>query len=195
VYRYTSEVPKLWRDTIATHRREVRQAILETTATLVGQLGLRAVTMSQIAEHTGIGRATLYKYFPDVESILIAWHEGHVAAHLEEVAQLRDGSGRPAERLAAVLAMYSQIQYKRRGSELHGLLHREEHMAPAQQRFIEILTGLLQDGVSAGEVRADIPAAELASYCLHALAGAGELPSETAVQRLAKVTLDGVLVR
>jgi hypothetical protein len=25
----------------------------------------------------GIGRATLYKYSPDIESVLLAWHEGH----------------------------------------------------------------------------------------------------------------------
>lgn len=33
------------------------------------------MTMSRIAEEIGIGRATLYKYFPDVEAILLAWHE------------------------------------------------------------------------------------------------------------------------
>ena len=38
--------------------------------------------MSQIAEQTGIGRATLYKYFPDVEAILLAWHERQVTGHL-----------------------------------------------------------------------------------------------------------------
>jgi AcrR family transcriptional regulator len=43
---------------------EVRDVIVETTAALVAEHGLRAVTMSQIAEDTGIGRATLYKYFP-----------------------------------------------------------------------------------------------------------------------------------
>src|SRR5207245_866718 len=63
---YSESVPKLWSDTIETHRREVRDAILETTVALVTKQGLRAVTMSQIADEAGIGRATLYKYFPDV---------------------------------------------------------------------------------------------------------------------------------
>ena len=77
-------MPKLWNDTIEAHRREVRDATLETTAALVAKHGLRSVTMSQIAEETGIGRATLYKYYPDVEAILVAWHEGHVAVHLAQ---------------------------------------------------------------------------------------------------------------
>ncbi len=72
-------MPKLWHATIEAHRREVRDAILETTARLVAEHGVRAVTMSQIAEETGIGRATLYKYFPDVDAILVAWHDRQVA--------------------------------------------------------------------------------------------------------------------
>jgi len=46
-------VPKLWSDTIEAHRREVRDAILDTTAALAEQ-GLMSVTMSQIAEDTGV---------------------------------------------------------------------------------------------------------------------------------------------
>ena len=75
-----STMPKLWNETIEAHRREVRDAILDTTAALVAEHGLRSVTMSQIAEKTGIGRATLYKYFPDVEAILPAWHERQITA-------------------------------------------------------------------------------------------------------------------
>ena len=63
VVMYTRVVPKLWNETIEAHRRAVRDAILETTAALVAEHGLTSVTMSQIAEETGIGRATLYKYF------------------------------------------------------------------------------------------------------------------------------------
>ena len=76
-------MPKLWNETIDAHRRAVRDATLNTTAALVAEHGLLSVTMSQIAEQTGIGRATLYKYFPDVEAILFAWHERQVSGHLE----------------------------------------------------------------------------------------------------------------
>src|SRR5437762_13945137 len=49
------------------HRRSVYR--------YMSQNGLRSVTISQIAKETGIGRATLCKYFPDVEAILVAWHD------------------------------------------------------------------------------------------------------------------------
>ena len=86
-------MPKLWNETIAEHRRTVREATLETTAALVAEHGLASVTMSQIAKETGIGRATLYKYFPDVESVLSAWHERLVASHLNQLVAVRDRGG------------------------------------------------------------------------------------------------------
>src|ERR671937_2238265 len=110
---YRLVVPKLWTETIAAHRREVRDAIMETTAALVAKDGLRSVTMSQIAEATGIGRATLYKYFPDVDAILVAWHERHVNAHLGYLAAVRDQFTDPAERLEAVLSAYALIPHER----------------------------------------------------------------------------------
>ena len=58
--KYTDVMPKLWTETIEAHRREVRDAILDAAASLVGEHGLLSVTMSQVAELTGIGRATLY---------------------------------------------------------------------------------------------------------------------------------------
>src|SRR5215216_632312 len=123
---YTSVMPKLWNETIQAHRREVRDAILETTWALVAEHGLLSVTMSQIAEKTGIGRATLYKYFPDVEAILLAWHERHVSGHLERLIALRNQAADPASRLEVVLRAYAFICYHRgqHGSDLDALVHR-----------------------------------------------------------------------
>src|SRR5215470_10553659 len=127
--RYPQGVPKLWTETIEEHRRAVHDATLDTTAALVRERGLASVTMSQIAEQTGIGRATLYKYFPDVEAILVAWHDRHVTGHLAQLAALRDQAGDAAERLEAVLGAYALIQHKRHATELAALLHRDEHVA------------------------------------------------------------------
>lgn len=185
-------MPKLWNDTIEAHRREVRDAILDTTAALVSEHGLRAVTMSQIAEETGIGRATLYKYFSDVESILSAWHERQIGAHLDQLFKLKEQPGDPLERLHAVLETYAFIQHEHQGHELFGLLHSGEHVAHAQQHLLGLLHALLAECVEAGEVRHDTAPQELASYCLHALAGATSAPSKAAVRRLVTLTIDGL---
>ncbi|MFI2433288.1 TetR/AcrR family transcriptional regulator [Streptomyces sp. NPDC018693] len=187
-------MPKLWNETIEEHKRAVRDAVLETTATLVVEQGLRGVTMSRIAEESGIGRATLYKYFPDVESILAAWHARQIAGHLAELAELGDRPGTPGERLEAVLERYAFIQQQRygHGGELSAVLHRGDHVAHAEQHLRHFIRGLLAEGVQAGEVRDDVAPDELAAYCLHALTGAGSLSSKAAVRRLVTVTLAGL---
>ena len=185
-------MPKLWNETIEAHRRSVRDAILDTTAALVAECGLASVTMSQIAEEAGIGRATLYKYFSDVEAILVAWHERHVTQHLEHLADVRDRAGDPGERLKAVLEAYALIAYERHDTELAALLHRGEHVARAERQLSGLIRDLLTEAAEAGHVRADIAPEELASYCLHALTAAGSLPSKAAVRRLVAVTLAGL---
>jgi AcrR family transcriptional regulator len=188
-------VPKLWSETIDAHRREVRDAIVRTTVALVDKHGLRAVTMSQIAEAAGIGRATLYKYFPDVEAILLAWHEMTIGEHLRELAELGHGPGRAVERLEAVLAAYAHIQHEHHASELTALLHRGEHVMRAHQHLRDMVCGLLREAASAGDVRKDVAADELATYCLHALAAANTLRTNASVQRLVMVTMAGVRAR
>ena len=120
-------VPKLRADTVEEHRPAVRDATLDATARLVTEHGLASVTMSKIAAETGVGRATLYKYFPDVEAILVAWHERQIGSHLKHLARVRDQSGDVARRLEAVLEAYALMTYERpHGTELAVLLHRGE---------------------------------------------------------------------
>ena len=185
-------MPKLWTETIAAHRRAVREATLDAAAALVARHGLRAVTMSQIAGEIGVGRATLYKYFPDVDAILVAWHERQVAGHLDSLAEIRDRGGHPRERLEAVLEAYALISHEHHGSELAALLHRGEHVARAQRQLADLIQGLLAEAVATGDVRDDVAPDELASYCLHALTAAAGLPSRKAMRRLVAVTLAGV---
>jgi AcrR family transcriptional regulator len=188
-------VPRLWTQTIQAHRHQVRDAIVDTTAALVAEHGLRSVTMSQIAEQTGIGRATLYKYFPDVEAILLVWHERQISGHLQQLAEVRDQAGEASERLEAVLEAYALISHQshgHHGTELAAFLHRDEQLAPAQQQVRGMIRDLLIEGAETGEVRDDVAPDELAGYCLHALTAAGTLPSKAAVRRLVTVTLDGL---
>jgi AcrR family transcriptional regulator len=162
---YTGVVPKLWNETIEAHR-----------------------------EKTGIGRATLYKYFPGVEAILLAWHERHVTGHLEHLAEIRDRAGGAGEQLEAVLEDYALISYHRghHGTELAAFLHRGEHVARAQQQLIALIRDLLTQAAETGDIRDDVAPEELASYCLHALTAASSLPSKAAVRRLVTVTLAGL---
>ena len=190
-------MPKLWDDTIEAHRRSVTDAVLDATARLVAERGLASVTMSAIAEGSGIGRATLYRYFPDVEAILRAWHERRVDAHLDHLARVRD-TAPPDERPAAVLTAYALLTHDSRehhGTDVAAALHRGDHLDRAHDRLARLVAEVLAEAAAAGRVRGDVPPAELARYCLHALSAVAALPSKAAVRRLVAVTLDGVRPR
>ncbi|HEX5849908.1 MAG TPA: TetR/AcrR family transcriptional regulator [Rubrobacter sp.] len=192
-------MPRLWDETIEAHRRAVRDATLDATAALVAEHGPMSVTMSRIARETGIGRATLYKYFSDVEEILLAWHERHVDEHLERLAAARDGVGDARGRLEAVLGAYADLAHEHHGMEpgahLAELLHRGEHVGRAQRRLSDLVQGLLADAQETGDVRNDVAPEELSAYCLHALAAAHSVPSGAAIRRLVSVILAGLRPR
>src|SRR3954451_12040876 len=106
--------------------------------TLVAERGLVALTMSQIAEQAGIGRATLYKYFPDAQAVLTAWHERQITAHLDELTTAAETAEPAVVRLRAALETFARIQYhsaRHHGNELAALLHHGEHVDRAQRRL------------------------------------------------------------
>lgn len=188
-------MPKLWNATIETHRHAVREAVLDATAVLVAEHGLSAVTMSRVAGQTGVGRATLYKYFPDARAILLAWHERRIAGHLAQLTEVRDRAGPVDARLQAVLEAYAGMSANRRGhadTDLAAFLHRDHHVAQAHERLRNLIRGLLVEGVRGGEFRTDVAADELVAYCLHALTATRSQGSRSAVSRLVTVILAGL---
>jgi AcrR family transcriptional regulator len=190
-------VPKPWTHTIGTHRREMHDAILDTTVRLAAEHGPLSVTMSQIAERTGIGSAALHKHFPDVEAILLAWHERQISNHLELLAQVRDQADHAGARLEAVLKAYALIHHQRvqhhrhkhHGAELDSFLHQDKHLADARHQVHAMFSELLAE---TSGLRDDVPIPELATYCLNALGAASSLASKAEVERLVSVTLAGL---
>ena len=144
----------------------MHDAILDTTAALVAEYGLLSVTMSQVAEATGIGRATLYKYFSDVG--------GRLGAVLEAYAFL------------------SQESHGHHDSELAAFLHGDDQLAQPQKQLHRMICDLVTEGAEAGQLRSDVAADELANYCLHALTAASGMRSKAAVRRLVTVILAGL---
>lgn len=188
----SGDMPKLWTDTIVAHKQSVRDAALDAAAGLVKRRGLAAVTMSEIAQETGIGRATLYKYFPDIQSLVQAWHERQIGRHLVALAAIAQGQGRPLERLDAVLRAYAGMAHSHDDGELAALLHRGRHATHALDHLSALVAAIIAEAAAAGEVRDDVPPSELATFCLAAMAGARNLGSNAAVSRLVALTHDAL---
>ena len=173
------------------HRSSVRSAVLAAAGELVAERGL-GLTMSEIAERAGIGRATLYRHFRDVDAVLLAWHEHQVAGHLQHLTGVRDGvTGSAGQRLEAVLVAYAELSAHGPGGAAAGRLHRGQHMEPARASLHDFITELVVEAVRAGQVRSDVPAEELAIFLLGALSSTRSI-DPAASRRLVTVAMDGV---
>ncbi|KQQ80941.1 TetR/AcrR family transcriptional regulator [Arthrobacter sp. Leaf137] len=185
-------MPKLWNETIETHRDAVRGAVLDAAARILAGQGASAVTMSGIAQAAGIGRATLYKYFPDVESIMLAWHERQIQAHLNQLVGIRKQTAGAREQLEAVLHAYAFLSRSGHNEADSARLHQGAHAGRAQQHLTDFIAEIIGEGSNAGVFRADVAPDVLAAFCLHALGAAAGLASHEAVTRLVGVTLDAL---
>lgn len=151
--------------------------------------------MSEIAQRAGIGRATLYKHFADIQTLVTAWHHRQIAAHLAELSEARHRPGTAMERLEAVLRAWAGIV---RGSRTHQgsgvavLLHQDPHVAPAQQHLHDLVRDVVADAAAAGEVRGDVPTEQLAAFALHALTATADDDPAAPVDHLVSLTLAGM---
>jgi AcrR family transcriptional regulator len=192
---YPRRMPRLWTDTVESHRQEVREAILDAAGELVASRGLLAVSMSQLAETAGIGRATLYKYFADVEQVLTAWHARQVAGHLAQLTALAEGPGEPAIRLRSALEAYGRICRQRArhgGDAMTAALHHSRKVQQSERQLRDLLASLVAEAVAAAVVRSDVPARELASFCVHALTAGADIKSAPAVETLVDLVWAGL---
>lgn len=193
--RILLSMPTAWKDNVETHKRELRDAILDTVGSLARIRSFASLTMSEIAAETGIGRATLYKYFSSVEAVLVGWHERQVAGHLQELMQAAHVEKGAPQRLRAVLTKYAEIAHEGQESELAGALHRQDHVIRAQRHVLQLVTDLIAESAASGEVRSDVSPDELAQFSIHAINAARTLPSKAAVRRLVSVTLGALMPR
>ncbi|MET3901339.1 AcrR family transcriptional regulator [Devosia sp. UYZn731] len=185
-------MPKLWNTTIDTHRQAVRDAVLDAIGTLVEQKGIGGVTMSDVALGAGISRATLYKYFADVDTALLAWHERQVEQHLTHLEAARASAPDALAGLLAVLTAYTRLQRGSHEAGVPSFLHQRSNMAPAHHRLLHLVRDCIADAAAAGGLRTDYSATELTQYCLGTLSGAGLPASSSGRERYLELVLDGL---
>jgi AcrR family transcriptional regulator len=89
-----------------------RARILDAAAPLLARAAGRTVTMEQVAAAAGVGKATLYRRYPDVASIAVALLDEHERALQERLLRgpppLGPGAP-PGERLAAFYAAMVEL--------------------------------------------------------------------------------------
>ena len=118
-----------------------------------------------------------------------------ILADVAPLLEVTERAADPADRLRGVLEAYAQMvndAAKHHGTDLSAVIHRPDRITHTEHRLHQLVQELIADASSAGSVRSDVAAGELATYCLNALMAAGRLPSKAAVRRLVLVTLSGL---
>jgi AcrR family transcriptional regulator len=186
----SDQVPKLWAETMDTHRRQVHDAILDATAELIAERGPMSVAMSAVAGRAGIGRATLYKYFPDVESILVAWHERDFGGHLERLRTLSEAEDLTLAQVVEFVCgqrhhhhPHAEHPHASHGEVLGALAHTivgASGTPPAaiEREVLSLLAQLVTRLVERNQVRADVAPDEVAQWLLHTSHAPHELEDE-----------------
>jgi AcrR family transcriptional regulator len=145
------------------------------------------VALDEIARRAGLGRATVYRHFPDRTALALAV----AARHLTALKRLRD-KGSFRDLLQTVLAM----QARRR--PLVRLFRELPERSQRQytQALITLLRPAFEEAQRTGSVRADLEPADLALLfeMLEAALAAGPAARERTEQaeRLVRVFLDGL---
>jgi AcrR family transcriptional regulator len=78
---------------------EVVERILAAAEAEFERVGLKKAAMGRVAEAAGVGRATLYRRFPDKAALVNAVLQRHLAESLARVEALMAGIADPEERL------------------------------------------------------------------------------------------------
>jgi AcrR family transcriptional regulator len=158
-----------------------------------------AAGMAEVAAAAGVGRATLYRYFPSRDALLQGLVEAAAAEVERRVADADAASVDVREGLARICRGYMAA-----GARFAFLarLDDEPHKDPdLDRRLREPVRALLERGVAEGELRGDLGVdtlfamfTALVSQALRQLAGGG-LGPERAAAAVVSLFLDGASAR
>lgn len=196
-----------------TLRLPLRDKILDAADRLLGRLGYRKTTLDDLAKEAGIGRRTIYLYFPSKEEVFFASIDRVVERMLEVLRKLSVLHATPSERLRRILAArvlvrfdsvhdYHQSLDEMLGTLRKGYLERRERYFADEAR---VLAEVIADGVRQGELAEIDPVAAARTMILATNAllpyslSSRELGSRKEVERdvemIADMLLAGVLAR
>ena len=89
--------------TDAPSRRPTRQRILEGVREALSRHGFAKLGMQDVAEAAGVSRATLYRYFPNLETLLSEFTSQEAERFRQHVLEAARAVPEPASRLRLVL--------------------------------------------------------------------------------------------
>ena len=170
-------------------QKEVREAILDATDSLLSRYGYKKMTIDDLAKEVGIGKGSVYLHFTSKEEIVLS-HIDRIIEQLKgKLAAIARSDAKPEERLrkmlkTRVLHRFESVQhYTQNLNDLLAAI-RPNFLARREMYFTEearIFASVVEDGQQSGDF-ADGGAAEIAESMI--LATNSLLPFNLTVQEL-----------
>lgn len=98
-------MPKIIGGSLEEHRERMHERIFDSFAQLLGERGYDAVTLAEVAATAAIGRTAMYNYYPDKQTLLIAYTAHETGQYLERLQSALAGVGTPIDRLRVYVHM------------------------------------------------------------------------------------------
>ncbi|HEY3298306.1 MAG TPA: TetR/AcrR family transcriptional regulator [Armatimonadota bacterium] len=90
---------------------DLRNDILDVVGDLLKRYGYRKMTVDDIAHEVGIGKGTVYHFFPSKEEIAFAWLDSSNVKMRETLQEIASSEGRPTERLRRMLIKRVMLRF------------------------------------------------------------------------------------
>ncbi|TDN61927.1 TetR family transcriptional regulator [Paraburkholderia sp. BL10I2N1] len=175
-------------------------------ADLFDKVGYHKMTMQMLADEAGLGKPTLYHYFPGKADILFEMHQIHMDALLgdleAEVAKCSDPGVLLTRTCASALHQIAEHPgYVRAFMDHYGDLEGEHRttIKKRRQEYFDRICSIITDGISAGKLRKVDPkltALVFLGICNWAYkwypAMAAETPPNRMAKQLCQIFLDGI---
>ena len=147
---------------------ETRERLFHAALKLFGQKGFADTTVEDITEAADVGKGTFFNYFPSKDHLLLAFGEMQLGK-LESAIALARSSGEPMPEFLRSLGVRMTQEPTRNPAIIRALLQAYLSTTPVRaammdlQRRVQALhTQMIQLGQDRGEIRNDLPAAEIA---------------------------------
>lgn len=103
-------MPKILGSSLAEHRERTRTALFRALSELMSRRSFDKITLSDVANHAGVGRTAVYNHFADKEDLLLAFMEHETARYAEELSAALAGVEDPIDRLRVYVRQQALIK-------------------------------------------------------------------------------------
>lgn len=147
-------------------KQKRREEIALTCADLIHDLGIKNITVAQVAKTAGIGKGTVYEYFENKDDIIFEIINIHIKNYNEEFDELIDNVTTIREKLEIFFRLVL-IDSEENQKHLNGYRDflsivladdnpkMKEFNCNKNEVFTEKLYGIFQEGVNRGELKSE----------------------------------------